>query len=363
MIGEKTLRRKQSRGCPAKNRSDSTQRRRLGEPKTRCSSSATLSSIPASLVSKRRGGKKCGRREEEEEEEERGRRREERTEEEEEGDAGTGRRWSLHPDDCRLHRHAFGVRPASVVGARALRTHVRFAVSPLSLSSVHPIFLQEEGPVLVRGHHNRVARGQHGRRRRRRGSCTAALLLALLLALSSACSPFFPVFAFSALSLIFRRGFPLSPTFLSLSFSSNASWRSRFFSSLSLSPSFLHFFPLSFASLLLQRFSPPFPSLLSRDSSRGRVFAERRTGRREVMLMRRASGSRKKPAARGKMPGPHGHARGVERRKRVITRCALSLRASCIRFRADYGPRGDITRVLRRPELGSNERKGFPRPP
>lgn len=46
------------------------------------------------------------------------------------GDARTGRRWSLHPDDCRLHRHAFGLGLASVVRARALRrTHVPFAVS------------------------------------------------------------------------------------------------------------------------------------------------------------------------------------------------------------------------------------------
>ena len=51
-------------------------------------------------------------------------------------------------------------------GSRArARSHTRpLRGLRLSLSSVHPIFLQEEGPVLVRGHHNHVARGQHGRR-------------------------------------------------------------------------------------------------------------------------------------------------------------------------------------------------------
>lgn len=118
------------------------------------------------------------------------------------GDARTGRRWSLHPDDCRLHRHAFGLGLASVVCARALgRTHVPFAVcGSLFLRciqfSCRKKGLYSSAATIITLHAANMAAVAWQRQLQRRAP--------------PGCAPFFPVFAFSALSLIFRRGFPPS---------------------------------------------------------------------------------------------------------------------------------------------------------
>lgn len=118
------------------------------------------------------------------------------------GDARTGRRWSLHPDDCRLHRHAFGLGLASVVRARALgRTHVPFAVSGSLFLRCIQFSCRKKGlyssaATIITLHAANMAAVAWQRQLQRRAPPGSA--------------PFFPVFAFSALSLIFRRGFPLS---------------------------------------------------------------------------------------------------------------------------------------------------------
>lgn len=183
------------------------------------------------------------------------------------GDARTGRRWSLHPDDCRLHRHAFGLGLASVVRARALgRTHVPFAVSGSLFLRCIQFSCRKKGlyssaATIITLHAANMAAVAWQRQLQRRAPPGSA--------------PFFPVFAFSALSLIFRRGFPLS----------------RPSSCLASMRAFQRCFFLSLSFLSPPPPSPPLPSrsffriffsllsfLLSRDSSyrfvlTNRVFA------------------------------------------------------------------------------------------